>query len=120
LSQIVKIVKYDNQLQPLGHDGDWNDKITRVQFMAVNPDGIDFKGNKPTIIADTATVYENGNGGGDHEELWPGKGNLTMNDATSSVNVPAGYLLTLYWDANQAGAPYNFPAGGHNSVPAEF
>jgi hypothetical protein len=43
-----------------------------------------------------------------------------MNDATSSVKVPDGYLLTLYWHAGQQGQPYSFAAGDHDSVPAAF
>jgi hypothetical protein len=55
LSNLSEFTKYDNQLWPLGHNGDWNDKITRVQFVDVNPD-FDFKKHDPTIVSESATV----------------------------------------------------------------
>lgn len=101
-------------------DGDWNDTIRSVNFGFPPDVNLDSNTRTPTILADQATIWGDGYFQGDKEGLWPGARNIGMNDAASSVHVPPGFLLTLYWDANQGGRAYDFPAGNYPSVPPEF
>jgi hypothetical protein len=99
--------------------GDWNDCIFVVKFRGKPGDDGSFN-VKPTVVpGGIAVLWSDGDLSGDHEAVYPGRANLQMNDETSSVEVPSGFLLTLWENADETGLTYDFE-GRNDTVPADF